>query len=73
MKTTLRQIAAGCVLAVAPALIALGAASAAHAEPSNINHGSAVHSPTHHEAFPHQANQPQPGSREHHRHQHDHR
>jgi hypothetical protein len=66
--TITRRIAAGFALAAAPAVIFLGAASA-HADTSEANHGPSV---SHHEAFPHQDNAPQPGSSVHHHHQHNH-
>ncbi|MBU9766608.1 hypothetical protein FR943_22545 [Mycobacterium sp. TNTM28] len=68
MDTIARRIAAGFVLAAAPALIALGAATA-HAEPSAADAGPSVGA---HQAFPHQHNFPQPGSATHHRHQRNH-
>ncbi|WP_029110561.1 hypothetical protein [Mycobacterium sp. URHD0025] len=69
MSTLTRRIAAGFTLAAAPALIALGAATA-HADASVANAGPSVSS--HHQAFPNQHNMPQPGSRIHHHHQHNH-
>ena len=64
-----RRIAAGFALAAAPAIIALGAATASQAEPSAVNTGPSV---SHHEAFPGQHNFPQPGSQVHHHHQWNH-
>ena len=64
-----RRIAAGFALAAAPAIIALGAATASQAEPSAVNPGPSV---SHHEVFPHQQNVPQPGTPEHHHHQNNH-
>ncbi|MDH6199067.1 heme A synthase [Mycobacterium frederiksbergense] len=68
MSTIARRIAAGFALAAAPALIALGAATA-HADGSTLNTGPSVGS---HHAFPHQTNAPQPGSSVHHHHQNNH-
>lgn len=68
MSTLTRRIAAGVTLAAAPALIALGAATA-HADSANLNAGPSVSS---HQAFPHQHNTPQPGSATHHHHQRNH-
>lgn len=68
MNNLSRRIAAGAALVIAPALIALGGAGVSHAAPSNDDRGPSLHSPTHHEAFPHQA-KIKPGTPEHHRHQ----
>ncbi len=68
MSTIARRIAAGFALAAAPALIALGAATA-HADSAVANTGPSVSS---HQAFPNQHNMPQPGSMTHHHHQHNH-
>ncbi|MCG7607996.1 MULTISPECIES: hypothetical protein [Mycobacterium] len=68
MSTITRRIAAGFTLAAAPALIALGAATA-HADASTANSGPSVSA---HQAFPHQHNFPQPGSATHHHHQRNH-
>ncbi|KHO22948.1 hypothetical protein [Mycolicibacterium setense] len=68
MTTIARRIAAGFTLAAAPALIALGAATA-HADASVANNGPSVSS---HQAFPNQHNMPQPGSATHHHHQRNH-
>ncbi|MGV9800956.1 hypothetical protein ACWDTP_23200 [Mycobacterium sp. NPDC003449] len=68
MTTIARRIAAGFVLAAAPAVIFLGAASA-HADSAVANNGPSV---SHHEAFPNQHNFPQPGTSVHHHHQHNH-
>lgn len=70
-----RRLAAAAVLAAAPALIALGTATASHADAtSNLdNLGSSMHVPVHHPAFPHQTNTPQPGTSIHHHHQNRHR
>lgn len=60
--------AAGFALAVAPAVIFLGAVSA-RADASPVNTGPSV---SHHEAFPGQPNFPQPGTTVHHHHQNNH-
>jgi hypothetical protein len=60
--------AAGFVLAAAPVVIFLGAASA-RADVSAVNTGPSV---SHHEAFPGQRNFPQPGTAVHHHHQNNH-
>lgn len=64
-----RRIAAGFALAAAPAIIALGAATASQAQTSAVNTGPSV---SHHEAFPGQQNFPQPGTAVHHHHQNNH-
>ena len=69
MTTFTRRLAAIAALTAAPALIALGAASASEAQTSVTNTGPSV---GHHQAFPHQANFPQPGSQVHHHHQLNH-
>ncbi|WP_018603968.1 hypothetical protein [Mycobacterium sp. 155] len=61
-----RRIAAGFALAAAPAIIALGAATASQAETSVTNTGPTA---SHHEVFPGQRNFPQPGTAAHHHHQ----
>jgi len=61
-----RRIAAGFAVAAAPAIIALGAATASQAQTSAVNTGPSV---SHHEAFPGQQNFPQPGTAVHHHHQ----
>ena len=66
MNVITRRIAAGFVLAAAPALIAVGAAATSNAQTTGAtNHGSSVSHP----AFPHQDNFPQPGTSVHHHHQ----
>lgn len=60
-----KRIAAGAVLATGSAMVALGAAGASHADSTGPN----MSSPTQHAAFPHQHNQPVPGSSIHHHHQ----
>ena len=66
MRVIARRIAAVTAMAAAPALIALGAATASQAQPTSVvDNGPSISHP----AFPHQDNFPQPGSREHHRHQ----
>ena len=71
--TWVRRVMAGAVLAAAPALIALGPATAAHADTTVTSPGPSVHAPAHHPAFPNQTNMPQPGTRTHHHHQNRHR
>jgi hypothetical protein len=60
-----KRIAAGAILATGSALVALGVApeSVADAGGPNMSH------PAPHPAFPHQTNQPQPGTSIHHHHQ----
>ena len=69
MNTITRRIAATAALLAAPALIALGTATASHAEASVRYNGPATSAPELHPAFPHQINTPKPGTAEHHRHQ----
>ena len=69
MNAITRRIAATTALLAAPALIALGTATASHAETSVRYNGPATSAPEQHAAFPHQANTPKPGTPEHHRHQ----
>lgn len=67
MNIITRRIAAGLVLAAAPALIAVGAAGISSAQTTTgaTNHGSSASHP----AFPQQDNTPQPGTSVHHHHQ----
>ena len=60
-----KRIAAGAVLATGSAMVALGAAGAGHADTTGPN----MSSPAPHTTFPHQHNQPVPGSSIHHHHQ----
>lgn len=69
MNANIRRIVAGTALLAAPALIAIGTATASHADTGITNNGPSVSAPAHHDAFPHQANTPKPGTPEHHRHQ----
>ncbi len=70
MNSVTRRIAAGAALAVAPALIALGAATAGHADATATNNGPSISAPTHHTAFPTQdLSTDQPGTSAHHHHQ----
>ena len=57
--------AAALALAAAPALIALGAATASQAQTSVTTTGPSIS----HQTFPHQDNFPQPGTAVHHHHQ----
>ena len=68
MNTITRRIAATAALFAAPALIALGTATAGHAHPSTTNNGPTISHP----AFPHQTHIPQPGTASHHHHQNNH-
>ena len=65
MNVITRRIAAGFVLAAAPALIAIGAAATSSAQTTPAAPTTTVSHP----AFPHQTNTPQPGTSEHHHHQ----
>jgi hypothetical protein len=69
MNTISRRIAATAALLAAPALIALGTATASHAETTVRYNGPATSAPAQHPAFPHQSNTPQPGTSVHHHHQ----
>jgi hypothetical protein len=69
MNTITRRIAATAALLAAPALIALGTATASHADTSVRYNGPATSAPAQHPAFPHQSNTPQPGTSVHHHHQ----
>jgi hypothetical protein len=69
MNTITRRIAATAALLAAPALIALGTATASHAETTVRYNGPATSAPELHPAFPHQSNTPQPGTSVHHHHQ----
>jgi ABC-type glycerol-3-phosphate transport system substrate-binding protein len=69
MNAISRRLAAVAALTAAPALIALGAATASQAQTSVTNTGPGV---SQHQAFPHQDNVPQPGSQVHHHHQWNH-
>jgi ABC-type glycerol-3-phosphate transport system substrate-binding protein len=66
MNAFSRRVAAVAALTAAPALIALGAATASQAQTTVTNTGPGT---SHHQAFPHQDNIPQPGSQIHHHHQ----
>ena len=68
MNALTRGLAAVAALTAAPALIALGAATASQAQTTVTNTGPSVS----HQAFPHQDNLPQPGSQVHHHHQWNH-
>jgi hypothetical protein len=65
MNDITRRIAAAAALLAAPALIALGTATASHADTGISGTGSSISHP----AFPHQSNAPQPGTAIHHHHQ----
>lgn len=67
MTSITRRIAATAALFAAPALIALGTATAGHADPSATDHGPTISHP----AFPHQTHLPQPGTAAHHQNNHD--
>ena len=70
MNSIARRIATGATLAVAPVLIALGAAGASQADATGFAHGPSFNAPTHHQTFPHQdMSINQPGSTAHHHHQ----
>jgi ABC-type glycerol-3-phosphate transport system substrate-binding protein len=70
MNAITRRLAAVAALTAAPALIALGAATASQAQTTTTtNTGPGV---SQHQAFPHQDNVPQPGSQVHHHHQWNH-
>ena len=66
MNAVTRRLAAVAALTAAPALIALGAATASQAQTTVTNTGPGV---SQHHAFPQQDNFPQPGSQVHHHHQ----
>ena len=69
MNAITRRLAAVAALTAAPALIALGAATASQAQTTVTNTGPSV---SQHHAFPQQGNVPQPGSQVHHHHQWNH-
>ena len=71
MTTFARRIAATAALLAAPALIALGTASASHAESTVRTNGPSISHPAEHQVFPNQ-HVAAPGSPEHHRHQWNH-
>jgi hypothetical protein len=50
--------AATAALLAAPALIALGTATASHADAAVTNNGPSISAPVQHPAFPHQTNTP---------------
>jgi hypothetical protein len=60
-----KRIAAGAILATGSALVALGGAPDSYADTG----GPHMSQPAPHPAFPHQTNQPVPGSSIHHHHQ----
>jgi hypothetical protein len=63
-----RPVVAVLAMTAAPALIALGMATASQAETAVANNGPSISHP----AFPDQHNFPKPGTAEHHRHQWNH-
>ncbi|TGD84510.1 hypothetical protein BayCH28_24100 [Mycolicibacterium sp. CH28] len=67
-----KRIAAGTLLAVGPALVALGAATDSYADAASTNAGPNMSHPAPHPSFPGQNNQPQPGTSIHHHHQWNH-
>jgi hypothetical protein len=69
MNAISRRIAATAALLAAPALIALGTATASHADTSLRVNGPSISHPVSHPAFPQQHNTPQPGTSIHHHHQ----
>ena len=69
MNAVSRRLAAVAALTAAPALIALGAATASHAQTTPTNAGPNT---SQHQAFPQQDDIPQPGSEVHHHHQWNH-
>lgn len=72
-KTTwIRRLAAGAALLAAPAIIAMGTATAGHADAMIDNPGPAMSAPAQHQTFPNQTNIPQPGTSTHHHHQNRH-
>jgi hypothetical protein len=69
-STLIRRLAAGAVLAAAPALIALGTATASHADTGTAGANTPSVSAPSHPAFPHQnTNADRPGTPSHHHHQ----
>mgnify|MGYP001156556878 FL=1 len=68
----IRRLAAGAVLAAAPAMIAMGAATCGHADAMIDNPGPTMSSPAPHQGFPHLANTPTPGTPTHRHHQNRH-
>jgi hypothetical protein len=74
MNNIARRIAAGAALAVAPALIAIGAATASQADTAVANTGPSFSAPAQHRAFPTQdMSIDTPGTPAHHHHQWHHR
>ena len=69
MNAVSRRLAAVAALTAAPALIALGAATASHAQTTPTNTGPNT---SQHQAFPQQDDIPQPDSEVHHHHQWNH-
>jgi len=70
MTTIFRRIAAGSVLAIAPAIIALGTATAGHADTGFDSHSPNKVAPAPHQVHPGQDfSNDAPGSRSHHHHQ----
>ena len=68
-RNAVRRLIAGVILGAAPLLIAVGTATAAHADTTVSTPGPSFHSPGHRPAFPHQTDQPSPGTPAHHHHQ----
>lgn len=65
-----RRLAAGLIIGIAPLLITVAAASTAHADTTVSTPDPSFHAPAHHPAFPHQTDQPSPGTPAHHHHEH---
>ncbi len=72
MNAITRRVAAAAALLAAPALIALGTATASHADTNVRTNGPSISHPQQHPAFPNQSNTPQPGTSIHHHHQWNH-
>lgn len=73
MNNITRRIATGATLAIAPVLIALGAAGVSQADATGFDHGTSFNAPVQHHTFPNQdLSVDQPGSSAHHHHQWNH-
>ena len=69
-KIWMKRLAAGAMLAAAPALFAIGAAGAGNAATGSPDNGANMSHPSHHATFPGQDfSKDAPGSRSHHHHQ----
>ena len=66
----IRRLTTVVIMGIAPLLITVGTATAAHADTTVSTPDPSFHSPVRHPAFPGQTDRPSPGTPAHHHHQH---